>query len=296
ERNERRLQTARDLLTVPHVVYANVGVRHDSSVVQVGVDEVSALRAGYEAARAAVDAFDITEGRSSASAFAGEDAAFVVDDDAFNGADPAFGAALDLFEAVTAQFALAGATVTPRSITIEAAGDGEVDAVRDFVATLPAAAGLDVSIVGGKTQRDPGATPEADAVAAALRDVPSVTKLTVGAGTVTAWVSSLTDVRAAFEAAQREPAFTQLLRFGVVTADFSRVFAPPAEYGEVLQIAESAASLPAFDQVDVDKAASGDFSLHVDGADEATLTAFAAALKPALAAGGWYVWLGAGGN
>ncbi|MBO0980955.1 hypothetical protein [Microbacterium sp. SD291] len=291
------LSAARELAALPHVESARVGVTYDEQAVLVEVDAPEVLAEGYAAADAVAERLGFVEGRTNSRAVHGPDEAFVVDDESWDGETTEITLPLRIYEAALTRFALISARITPDSIILRAAHEEDVAPLESFVAAIPAA-GLEIEIQGGKTTREADATPEADAVASALREHPEVSTIHASGGHVSVVLSSHAAAEEVLAAAEATPGFLALDGFGLREGTRFRAVDRPADFAATLEIAQAAAALTAVTDVDASRLAdkaSPELQLRFDSADESVISDLAASLKPHLVTGGWHVWFNADG-
>lgn len=295
---ELRLKLTRQLAREPHVVAARVAVEYERPVVLVEVDVPEALSAGYAAAADAIDSLGSDTSATSAGAVSGPEAAFSVDDESRDGEDTAIGTPLRIFEAALSRFALTSAHITPDSFRLRVADEDDIDALESVIDAIPVPEGLEIEIQGGKTTREPDATPAADAVASALRDHPGVSTIHASGGYVNVVLSSPADASNVLATAADVAGFLSLDGFGLREGTSFRAFDRPEDFASTLEIAQAAAALPSVTSVDASQAGDKTFpelDLRFDSTDENVLSDLATSLKPRLVAGGWHVWLNADG-
>lgn len=295
---ELRLTLTRRLASEPHVVAARVAVEYERPVVLVEVDAPEALSAGYAAAAEAVDSLGSDTSATSAGAVSGPEAAFSVDDESRDGEDTAIGTPLRIFEAALSRFALTSAHISPDALRLRVADEGDVEALESVIDAIPVPEGLEIEVQGGKTTREPDATPAADAVASALREHPGVSTIHASGGYVNVVLTSHEEADDILTTVADVPGFLSLDGFGLREGTFFRAFDRPEDFASTLEIAQAAAALPSVTSVDASRAADETFptlALRFDSADESVLSGLATSLKPDLVAGGWHVWLNADG-
>lgn len=297
--NSTRLSVARDLMTPEYAVAASVGIGtqrvpgqavdpidQTPGLITVAVDDSASLIDAYTAAATATQSITTQQHETNAVAITA-DGTFVVDDESTPTEAASFADALDSFAAVTAEYDLIGAHITPQTISVRAAQEERVPEIQGFLAGIPSAASLEVDVQGGNITTSASTSPAAQSVA---REIGAWGAVTAGDDTVKVEVSDFRDAREAFAAAQRSPDFTALRFFSIHSAD-AKVQDSPGLFENTLMIAEAALETRATSRVE---ASTEGYKFWLKDITDGELAAFIDAVKPGLVAGDWKTFVNAG--